>query len=136
MDAAADTLYTALWLRDYTKSGWMLHANLNRVCGYYLPDITKAQRTKVISILIKRGHFLSRKPTPATHPHYLFVPEPITDATAVREANDYWRWNKHWSEGWKPDWRAHSSSSSVQDPEVEPLSSLAVSQPSSSEFGT
>jgi len=135
MEAAADTLYTALWLRNYTKSGWMQHTNLNKVCGYYLRDITKAQRAKVISILIKRGHFLSRKLTATSHPYYLFVPDPITDATTVREANEYWRWN--WGKGWKPDWQAHSSSSvDVSDPEVEPVSSVSVSSPSSSELGT
>jgi hypothetical protein len=128
MEAAADTLYTALWLRDYTKSGWTLHANLNRVCGFYLPVITKAERTKVISILIKRGHFLSRKPTQACHPYYLFVPDPITDATAVREAVNHWRWNENWRKGWTPDWCDHSSSSVVvSEPASEPVSSDAVS---------
>jgi hypothetical protein len=110
MEAAADTLYTALWLRNYTKSGWTLHANLNRVCGFYLPTITKAERTKVISILIKRGHFLSRKLTARSHPHYLFVPDPITNENAVRDAVNYWRWTEHWEKGWKPDWQAHALS--------------------------
>jgi hypothetical protein len=105
MEAAADTLYTALWLRGYTKAGWVLHSSLNRTAKYYLPELDIQQRRKVIGVLIKRGNFVSYRPVRGTHPHYLFCPDPITDPADVQAAVKHWRWWQHWSRGWRTDWR-------------------------------
>lgn len=105
-DAAAATLNTHLWLRNATKMGWVLHSNLSAITKYCLPDLDVAERRKVIKIIMRQGHFLSYRPIPTTHPHYLYIPEPITDPEVRTRALQYWRWSLNWRKGWRPDWDA------------------------------
>jgi hypothetical protein len=102
----ADTLYTALWLRNYTKAGWVLHSCLNRTAQYYLPKLTIDQRRKVIAVLIKRGNFVHYRPVAGTHPHYCFMAEPVSGPDDFAAAVAHWRWHANWSKGWDPNWRA------------------------------
>ena len=99
VDELADTVYTLLWQRNFTRAGWVKFNNVRRLMERHLPDTSASRLRSIFQKLYQRGHFLKRTLVKGQHCSYLFLqnPLPLGDVEARTKAIEHYRWQQNWS---------------------------------------
>jgi len=99
IEELADQIYTLLWQRNFTRSGWLKFSAIRRIMQHQLPEASLSRLRSVFANLYQRGHFLKRTLVKGQHCSYLFLqsPLPLGDLEARNKAIEHYRWQSNWS---------------------------------------